>query len=397
MRLRGQCAEMMDYRWIERIEEFRSIAKEWDDALIESGNHNPFLLSDFILTWWKYYHENLALRVVIARQDGAMVGGLPLYLRRESARYGFARVLRYVGGVAANYTEPLYRNRDVGIWSAIQGALSERSDWDALELSDIRADSRILAEYSQAPSRHDLIGQVWQDHANWAIDLSDGLDAYLATISKKLKRDLRSRRRRVEARFGPLALRQITGPGEIGQHFDLYLRYSREAFRSRGRQSSFEDSRQAMFFREFLVLMDGQGRLDAHALLAGEHVLAISVGYRLGSGFHWALTAFNYGYRDYRPGYLLIEELLRVITDRCETYYNWYGYDRFYKRQWCNRTTPLFRVALVRPTLSGYAYLMARRAEFALRSNRFVRSAYELLRPWTQAGHEESRDREPDL
>ncbi|MFA5093881.1 MAG: GNAT family N-acetyltransferase, partial [Candidatus Omnitrophota bacterium] len=145
---------------------------------------------------------------------------------------------------------------------------------------------------------------------------------------------------------------------------------SRAAFAARNRKSNFENDRYADFFREFLILMDGAGRLDAHLLEAGDKAIAISFAYRFGKGFNWVLTAFDYEYKYYRPGYILIEELLKMISARGEACYNWYGHGRFYKDQLCNRLTPLYKVVMARKTPGGLSFILAQRIKDMLKSVR---------------------------
>ena len=68
----------MNIRWLDKREEFEAIGKEWDNTLLLSKQDNPFLLSGFLLTWWKYYSGNLKLRILVFYQNDKIVGGLPL-------------------------------------------------------------------------------------------------------------------------------------------------------------------------------------------------------------------------------------------------------------------------------------------------------------------------------
>jgi len=360
----------MDSRWLTDPEEFRRLAPEWDQALSASGSANPFLLSDFILAWWAQARDVLWVEVFVLRHEGRLAGGLPLCARRGNARSGFARVVSYVGGPAANYTEPLYAAPQVPLLPALGQALAARADWDVLHLSDLRPECPLVEEYQRGTLNHGLRAGLTSDHANWAIDLSGGAERYLSGLSKKLRRDLRSKRRHAQQRYGPLELRPIRGVAEVGRYFDVYREFSRRSFEERGRTSTFEDAGRAVFFREFLTRMELNQRLDAHVLLAGDTVLAVSFGYRFGPGFHWVLTAFNYECHYVRPGYLLIEELLKELTQRGETQYNWYGDARFYKSQWCNRQTPLYRLILMRPTWRSRCF-------------RTVQGVRRMLRPAT--------------
>lgn len=361
----------MRHLWINNIKDFQNIADKWDEAIIASGDFNPFLLSDFIITWWKYYHNDSILSIFVIYDDNKIAGGIPLFIKKESLAYGFARVLRYVGGDAASYTDPLYVKPDVKILPLLMEALAKRTDWDVLHLTDVRGESRLIAEYNSHPLNHRFLLYALQDHMNWQIDLSGsgGIDAYMATISRKRKKELRSKRRYAIRNYGEVKLCRIKGTEEIERYFDLYVNFSSHSFDSRHRRSTFEDPQHLAFFREFLTIMDKKQRLDAHVLLAGEKVLAISFGYRFGKGFNWVLTGFNYHYKHLQPGYLMIEDLIKEAYNRGEAYYNCYGHASFYKTQWCNKTAPLFQFFLVRPTLRGLYYKTLKEAKSALKSN----------------------------
>jgi CelD/BcsL family acetyltransferase involved in cellulose biosynthesis len=370
----------MKYRLIEDIEEFRAISDDWDEAVNSSRGTSPFLLSGFVDTWWRHYSNNrMKLRIFVIYDGERIAGGLPLFLRRGEGAYGFAGVLSHVGGPVANYTEPFYANAGLKMLPLIGEALAKKKDWDVLYLSDVRPDNFLINECRDPGSEHEFNFHLVQDHMNFAIDLTDGQDRYMSTVSGKLKRDLRSKRAHLASHFGKPQLREIRGKNEVMRYFDLYVRFSREAFKGRNRNSNFENSKYTDFFRDFLMLMDENQRLDAHVLAAGDKILAISFGYRFGRGFNWILTGFDYVYKNYRPGYLLIEELIKEICRRGETMYNWYGHDRFYKSQWCNQRTPLYRLFIMKRTLKGACYGALRNMEDSLRSNKvivnFVRKA----------------------
>lgn len=359
----------MKYQWIENISEFHDIAGEWDNALVTSGNYNPFLLSDFIITWWKYFNDKLSLRIFVVYNDDKIASGLPLYLKREGLKNGFADILNYIGGTAANYTEPLYVSAEIELLPLLQEALSKRKDWDVLYLTDLRIENRLMAEVDGRTPDKRFFFRVTQDHVNWAIDLSEGKSSFLKTISKKLRRDLRAKRKHAIKDYGEIKLEGIKGQKEIEHYFDIFTDFSLHTFNKRNRKSSFENEKYAKFFKEFLIIMQQKQRLDAHVLFAGEVVLAISFGYRFGKGFNWVLTGFNYECKYVRPGYLLIEELIDEIIKRGETYYNWYGYDRFYKSQWCNKQFPLYGFLLIRYSAKGIIYRALRYIERMLRAN----------------------------
>ena len=49
-------------RWIENIDIFIKIKDDWDKAIDLSNTNNPFLLSDFIINWWKIYYKDVVMK-----------------------------------------------------------------------------------------------------------------------------------------------------------------------------------------------------------------------------------------------------------------------------------------------------------------------------------------------
>ena len=367
------------YEWIEDIDRFKEIAAGWDKAVESSGSHDPFLLSDFVISWSKYFGGKDPLRALVVYGGKDIIGGIPLCLKRGSRPYSFVKILCHVGGSAANYTEPFYAFRDIDILPVIREALSEKKDWDLLYLSDLRRENKLLGELSGSGADKCFSVKVLTDHSNWSIDLSAGLEKYLSGIPSKLKRDLRSKRKHLEQKFGPVRLREVKG-GDVAKLIDDYSKLSLNSVSERGRESSFESREYAAFYGEFLMAMEAKDRLDAHLLCAGEEPLAISFGYRFGPGFNWVLTGFNSKHKYYRPGYLLIEELIKLVASRGETIYNWYGYERFYKAQWCNRQDPLYKVFILRRSVKVGLYHLINSIERAIRSNNMIVAAVRKIR-----------------
>jgi CelD/BcsL family acetyltransferase involved in cellulose biosynthesis len=220
-----------------------------------------------------------------------------------------------------------------------------------------------------------------RDHANWGVDLSSGLQQYLDTVSWKLKKDLRAKRKHVLKDFGAISLKEISGEEPVRKYFDIYAGFARNAFAERKRKNSVEDDNYASFLKDLMVAMEKTGRLAAYALLAGDRTVAVNFGYRSDKGFDWVLTSFDYELKYFRPGYILMEEQLKHIYGKGGTYCNMYGHDRFFKEQWANDQKPLYKLFLIRRTLRGGCYSVIRRAENALRSNpAMVRLARRLKR-----------------
>lgn len=367
----------MECRWIEDIKEFQDIAKEWDEAIILSGEDNPFLLSDFITSWWKYYCQNRKLLIYAIHDDrGQLAAGIPLCTERKD----FRKTISHIGGCDANITHFFSKNSGLNFIEHLMSLLKKREDWDIFVLDRVLSTNVLIKqmENSKSLGSDKFVYYIFDAGFNGIIDLTRGYREISENLSKRLKRYLKKGKREI-SKIGELKLQRIRGASSIRSLFKAYKELSIRAFRMRNNVSAFENKRRCHFYEELLILFDKKNRLDAHILTAGAYTLGISFGYRFGKGFKWILTAFNPDFYQLRPGHLLIEALINEAINNGEPYFDmYYGGEVFYKQQWCPEMIPLKRIEICRNNFINKSVSLTRNA---LRSNKiFMDSARKVKR-----------------
>jgi len=376
----------MTYRWIEDIEEFRKVAEEWDDALISSENYNPFLLSDFITAWWRHFHDSRKLKIFMLCKNNQILDGMPLYLKRYGPACCKVGILNYIGGSAANITHSLLNKNCFNLTEKLISSLQQEEGWDFLVLNRVLANNSLLEEIAnfQITYSGKFIFKIYDGGANGIIDLTAGYENIIAGLPERLRRYLKNCKRQASS-IGKLTLQRISGISGVAELFDEYMHLSVESFRARNAASAFEDTTYCNFFKEILAAFEKKKRLDAHRLTAGRCTLGISFGYRFGTGFKWILTSFNPKFHRLRPGHLLLDALVRDAINRGDRFFDmYYGGELLYKRQWCNKMTPIKRLEICRDSYFNRGLSWA---TGALKSRRkfvhLVKKAQKIINPLT--------------
>ena len=57
---------------------FERLRQEWDDLVRAMERPSPFLVHAWLSEWWRHYGDGWTLAVHVVRQDGRLVGALPL-------------------------------------------------------------------------------------------------------------------------------------------------------------------------------------------------------------------------------------------------------------------------------------------------------------------------------
>lgn len=339
----------MEYHWIEDIKEFQGISKEWDRAVISSGEDLPFLLSDFIITWWKhYFRDYLKLQIFVVYKGGILIGGLPLCQNKRG-------YLEYPGRIAANYTEFFSSEDKQFIWGLFLRAINELNDWRGLYLNRIRKNSIDIDILKAAASRYakEIFLDVHKYGPSYLIDIPKSFTEYISRLPKKLRYYIR-RSEKGFSELGKIELHSLNDHDSIEEAADIYIKLSRKTFKNRHKDSAFNDARFCAFFKELLVKFRLAGYLDANVLKLNERIIAIHFGYSIRNNLNYVFTTFETDFSLLNPGHLLIYKLLELSVIRKNILFDLYTGDHLYKRQWSNRQEEVVTIEM-RPKNVGSA------------------------------------------
>ena len=354
----------MEYRLIDNIREFQDISERWDEALIQSGEDNPFLLSEFITTWWKFHLKNKTLRIYVLLNQGQVVGGIPLCIQRKY----FRKILTHIGGIHANVTAFFSIIEKLNFIEHLMSYLEKNGEWDIFVLDRVLSDNPLVKFINKRKSldSNGLAYYVFDNGYDGVIDLEPGYKKIIENISSRLKRYINKGKREAE-KMGELRLERLNGELNIQNLFKDFRELSIKSFRERKDRSAFEKESRSHFYEDLLLKFDKSQKLDAHRLTVGPDTLGISFGYRFGKGFKWILTTFNPDFSRLRPGHLLIDALVKEAINRGDPYFDmYYGGEVFYKQQWCQKMIPLKRIEICRNGVFNKSLIVSRHK---LRSN----------------------------
>jgi CelD/BcsL family acetyltransferase involved in cellulose biosynthesis len=84
----------LDIAILTNSQAFKALEEEWEDLCHNSPLSTPFQSWSFLYSWWEHFGEGYQLRIITVRDEGLLVGLMPLMLER---RWGFLRKLLFIG------------------------------------------------------------------------------------------------------------------------------------------------------------------------------------------------------------------------------------------------------------------------------------------------------------
>jgi CelD/BcsL family acetyltransferase involved in cellulose biosynthesis len=179
-------------------------AGEWNALLTESITDVPFLRFEYLTKWWQtrgggeWAEPELVL--VSASENGRLIGIAPLFL----AEHEGTTALMLVGSIQiSDYLDLIVRAEDLsrfltGLLDLL--ASSNAVSWSALDWYNLPDASPTLAALRAESERRAWVHMQEVFHPTPVIPFNGGYEAYLATLEKKQRHEMRRKVRRAEER-----------------------------------------------------------------------------------------------------------------------------------------------------------------------------------------------------
>ena len=196
----------MDFALIRNFSDLEPLASEWNALLAESSTHAPFLRHEYLRAWWETRGGGewpaSALAVALARQDGRPAGIAPFFFAHN--RDGQPALMLLGSIEISDYLDFIARPADLpgflsGLLDFLTRPAADLPDWRLLDLHNLPETSPALPLLrAEAQKRGWAYTQARTYHAP-SIPLPGDFEAYLSSIDKKQRHEIRRKIRRAEA------------------------------------------------------------------------------------------------------------------------------------------------------------------------------------------------------
>ncbi len=301
-------------------EGFDVLRPEWNELLAHSAFHSLFLTWEWQTTWWQCLGKGQLCLLAFRTANGELAGIAPLFVTGEAPGcelhlVGCTEVSDYLDLIIAQGREP-------EVYAAFVRFLagSEAPAWDRATLCNLYEPSHSYTMLPGLAQAMDWQAEVAQEDVAPYLELPSSFDAYLDSLDKKQRHELRRKRSKLEREAGAWRWFQIEGGDDLETWVDRFLALHRRA--SAGKDS-FMTPRMAAFFQRIARVASAQGWLRL-AFIEIDGVLASTY---FNFDFDGRIWVYNSGfdpdaYGSLSPGIvlstLLIEDAIRTGHRLCD-------------------------------------------------------------------------------
>ncbi len=325
---------------------FDQLRGEWNDLVGQSQANTLFMTWEWQTTWWRHWGTDelylLAWRDEVTSQ---LLGLAPFFV--ETIADGQRRLLLVGGTEVSDYLDlVIVPGFEEQVFQALVTWLDSVAapGWDRLELVNVPDGSATLTCFAE------LLGQKWSTHVVAedvcpVVTLPGDWEAYLATLEKHQRHEVRRKLRKIEQEPGVrwwLSATETDVVQDIEAFIDLHQLSSAD-------KDDFMTEPMKAYFRDLATVLHAKGWL-ALAMLAVDGNPASAVFSMIWQG-RWLLYNSGYdpvNYRDLSTGIVLLAYCVQEAIRRGVRVFDFLQGNETYKYRLGGQDTHVWRVIVER-------------------------------------------------
>lgn len=333
---------------------FRDLEPAWNELAAKAGLDHPFLEYIWVRTWWECFGAGSTLQILLVKANEEIVAIAPLILTSirmwgiKVQRLGFfynAHVPRADFLIAGSPQEAYDRI----IWDH----LSQRKDWDLLQLCQLPEGSPTLAALAGYAARDGCRCVTWESGASPYLQLRGTWDRYFQGLAGKHRGNLRNRLKRL-SEMDTVRVETITADADLPDALEAGLRLEAAAWKGENGTAIRSDPDVSRFYSTLAVRAAERGWTRLHFLRAGSRRIAFDYCLAYGGRIYLLKVGYDPEYAAYSPSNLLVCLSLKDMFEQGVVHqYDFLGESADWKRQWARCSTPHYWLFVFSRTFKG--------------------------------------------
>jgi len=290
---------------------------EWNRLLEKTASHVPFLRFEYLKTWWETrgggeWPSSAQLLLITARRNGELVGAAPLF---HAINHDNQPALLLAGSIEiSDYLDLLAEPADLPEFCEELLSFMTSSNlpyWEALDLYNIIDNSpTIQALQGAAAAKGWGFFQEKLQHSPY-IPLPGDWEAYLSSIDKKQRHEIRRKMRRAEEADQPVSWYIVSDPASIEQETTAFM----DLMANEPEKAAFLTPAMRQHFYNIVKCLFDKNCLHMSFLTVGDEKAAGYLGFDYLNRLWIYNSGINPAFREISPGWVLLGNLLKWANE----------------------------------------------------------------------------------
>jgi CelD/BcsL family acetyltransferase involved in cellulose biosynthesis len=310
---------------------FVALEPEWN-ALVDAVRAEPFHRHEFIRAWLDNFAPLKRWRILFARDPGGRLNAALPLIGETTSMFGVpVRRLGAAANVHSCRFDLIARDPEAAGEAFFQHIASSHS-WDVLQLTDVPAQGSAWEIFRAAQRARYPVG-TWESMRSPFMSLPDAFASLESGLSPKFRGNLRRRRRRLEG-SGRVTLERVSGGPALERALEEGFRLERQGWKGNAGTAMSQDSSTRGFYSELAKAAAQRGQLACYFLRLNGEPIAFHYALELRNRYFLLKPAYLERLKEFGPGHLLVNEVLKDCIERGVKEFDFLGPDMSWKQEW---------------------------------------------------------------
>lgn len=289
---------------LQRFEQFLAVREEWNALLKVSHQESIFLTHEWFSTWWRHLSSDHRMEVLLFRNtEEILVGAAPMMRNKETLKF---MASEEVSDYCDFLCDPRHRE---GFYRALIRTLKDNfAGISQYRFSNFKAGSPTLAYLPPLAQEHGLVCTVAPTEVAPILSLPSTYEAYLASLRRKGRHELRRKLRRLDA-LEEIKFHRRRSPELIQSAVERFIALHE---RSHPDKEMFWQTRDMKsFFRELVARFSANGWAELLDAEKGGRLIAGLIFFSYKDEVLLYNMAYDPDFAKYSVGHSLVDRAIR--------------------------------------------------------------------------------------
>jgi CelD/BcsL family acetyltransferase involved in cellulose biosynthesis len=339
-------------------EDFLLLKDDWNRLNESSDTGNIFLSWEWQYRWWQNYARTSRLLIMVVRENTTITAILPLYIKKE---YIFRVVPVYKlcmlgtgGDTSPDYMDLITCNSETTQMQneLIDKIFSYKADWDCIDFSNLQTHIGFADALAQRCRINNIPEMIRMDSRIPYIQLKDGWDEYLATLSSNRRAQIRRDRRKFE-RMTDAKFLTIENKSDLDFAINKLIRLHHKRWIGRGEDYAFSSPEYISFHYQVIEDLFDKDMIRMSCLELGGEIIAMLYCYKWNDKYYYFQGGFDTDYADIKPGSVLMAYTIEKAINEGMSVFDMLKGDYNFKRSLAKHYNTTWKLTVFKRSLPG--------------------------------------------
>lgn len=338
---------MLKVNELNDFSEFEDLKGDWNQILRKSRDSDVFSTWEWLWCWWKHFGKGRTLRILFAQEKDEIFAVAPLMRSKYNFLcLGKLNKLEFIGSPHSDYNNFIFLRKEKECLKLFLDYSMKFSDWDLLELRDIREGSVSVDALKDARASQALELKLRVGTLCPYINLPTSREVFMKSLSRNMRKNLRKRKRRLCEKY-KVEVKDQHDFDSVEEAMEIFFELHQKRWISKGKSGAFASEDFRAFHRDVAEMFDEKGWLALYFLTVNDEPIAAAYSFDYNLKKYGYLTGFDPDFGSYGVGNLL---KMYVVEECIRKNFNEYDLTRDlepYKTDWATGARKNFVASLV--------------------------------------------------